>query len=119
MLGHRSEEGDEPGLGWLDVDAVRFPSQGSEKVPHMAWAAAKPEPGHALFHGLDADASYYFSHSYYAVAGGGASTIATTDYGTTFASAVQRDNVFGVQFHPEKSHLSGLAVLRNFAERVL
>jgi glutamine amidotransferase len=112
-----SEEGEESGLGWLPGDVVRFraPADAQLHVPHIGWNTIAPAREHPLFVGLDAQAGFYFLHSYLTRCGE-QDTLATTDYGGPFACAVGRDNILGVQFHPEKSHGNGIQLLRNFAE---
>ncbi|MAO55494.1 MAG: imidazole glycerol phosphate synthase subunit HisH [Rhodospirillaceae bacterium] len=120
MLGRKSEEGELPGLGWIDMDVVRFPRKAGIKVPHMGWntvAPAQPNGAvHPLFAGNDPDPRFYFVHSYHFACNDEAEVAAICDYGGPFAAAVARDNVWGVQFHPEKSHRFGADLLRNFAE---
>src|SRR5690606_10785677 len=121
LLARRSEEGRLPGLGWIAADVVRFrpaPGDATLKVPHMGWNRALPTGPSALFDGLDdEDAGFYFVHSYHLVCDDEADVSALTPHGTRFASAVRRGNLYGTQFHPEKSHRYGLRLLRNFAER--
>ena len=113
-----SEEGNAEGLGWLDARTVRFDFNGNGhglKVPHMGWdAIAVKKPSH-IMEGIGADASFYFVHSYHVRCNDPGDVLATTSYGIEFASAVQRDNITGVQFHPEKSHHYGVRLLENFA----
>ena len=85
------------------------------KIPHMGWNTAEPTRSSPLLAGLKSPAYFYFVHSYHAVASNPGDVLANTEYGTLFPSIVQRNNVFGVQFHPEKSHDNGLRVLKNFA----
>jgi glutamine amidotransferase len=112
-----SEEGKEDGLGWLAGDVVRFraPERAQLYVPHIGWNTIAPAREHPLFAGLDQQAGFYFLHSYQ-VRSSEQDTLATTEYGGAFASAAGRDNILGVQFHPEKSHGNGIQLLRNFAE---
>lgn len=117
MLGTGSEEGSEPGLGWFDMSVRRFPKNEGFRVPHMGWnGVSMPDPDHPLVAGLGDDTRFYFVHSYYLEPGAGVGTLMTTDYGLSFAAAVSRDNISGVQFHPEKSHRFGKQLLSNFAE---
>jgi glutamine amidotransferase len=120
MLGRKSEEGELPGLGWIDMDVVRFPRKEGLKVPHMGWNSVTPalvrNAPHPLFAGNDAAPRFYFVHSYHFQCDRPEDVAATCDYGAPFAAAVARGNVWGVQFHPEKSHRFGAALLRSYAE---
>lgn len=119
MLAGSSEEGSMPGLGWIDGEVKKFrPSfSGSTiRVPHMGWNNVKPLKLNGLFDGLDRDARFYFLHSYYFRCRKNEDVIALTDYDGDFASAVNSGNVYGVQFHPEKSHQWGIQLLNNFAK---
>lgn len=119
MLASSSEEGEEPGLGWIDADVakIRFP-EGAERgvLPHMGWSTVTPKPDEPLLDGLDDSLGFYFLHSYQVVCNDPTDVIATADYATPFHCAVRRNNVHGVQFHPEKSHRNGIRLLKNFAE---
>jgi imidazole glycerol-phosphate synthase subunit HisH len=117
ILMDRSEEGEQGGLGWLPGDVVRFraPEGAQLHVPHIGWNTIAPAREHPLFAGLDEQAGFYFLHSYLTRCSE-PDTLATTDYGGTFACVAGRDNILGVQFHPEKSHGNGIQLLRNFAE---
>jgi glutamine amidotransferase len=113
MLFERGEEGDTPGLGVLAGTVPRFRVTGL-KVPHMGWNEVMQARAHPLWEGI-ADASrFYFVHSYYPVPADPALTAATAHYGAPFTCAVARDNIFAVQFHPEKSQSAGLQLLSNF-----
>lgn len=112
-----SEEGGEPGLGWLDADTVRFKfagNGGNLKVPHMGWNEVDDRRAHYLLDGGDAERRYYFVHSFHVVCSDPELVVGETMYGYPFPSIVARDNIVGVQFHPEKSHRFGMALLRNF-----
>ncbi len=119
MLGKVSEEGHLAGLGLLDAHCKRFSftDDHRQKVPHMGWSLLAPrQQESALLKGLDAKARFYFVHSYHMVCADPADVLATACYGSEFVAMVQRGNVFGAQFHPEKSHRFGMALLHNFAE---
>ena len=101
--------------GDLEDEPASGPTKGL-KIPHMGWNIASPTRNSPLLEGLKSPAYFYFVHSFHAVAGNPSDILAATHYGTDFPSIVQRNNVFGVQFHPEKSHDNGLLVLKNFVE---
>jgi imidazole glycerol-phosphate synthase subunit HisH len=116
MLGHGSEEGTEPGLGWLDLRVRRFPAVVGLRVPHMGWNNVRVEqPWHPLVAGFEPDARFYFVHSYRIEPADPADVLLSADYGGRFAAAVARGSISGVQFHPEKSHRFGKRLLGNFA----
>lgn len=115
LLFTQSEEGgSHRGLDLLPGKVVRLPS--SVRVPHMGWNQLNFPKVSGLFRGVPEGAFVYFVHSYYAVPEDPATVAATTDYGVKFASAIARDNIFGFQFHPEKSQAVGLRILGNFLE---
>jgi glutamine amidotransferase len=118
MLACSSEEGSIPGLGWIKGEVNRFDSstRNSICVPHMGWNDVRPVKTNGLFQGLNRDARFYFLHSYYFQSKKREDIIAVTDYGGEFACAVNHGNIFGVQFHPEKSHHWGILLLENFAK---
>jgi glutamine amidotransferase len=112
-----SEEGDVAGLGWIDARTVRFRAERIDqppRIPHVGWNTFSPVRGSSLFSGVREDQRFYFTHSYHLECADPADELARTHYGYSFTSAVQRGNIYGVQFHPEKSHLEGLGVLLNF-----
>ena len=121
LLMGRSEEGQRPGLGWIKGEVVKFRFEGQDnrlKIPHMGWnaiVAAKPSP---LLQGIDAESRFYFVHSFHVECGDPEDILARTEHGYSFVSALQRGNIMGVQFHPEKSHKFGMQLLKNFAEAV-
>ena len=116
LLGRRSEEGQLPGLGWLPLECVRFPPDPMLRVPHMGWNTVSPQAESSwLAPALQADSRFYFAHSYYMRCDVPADVRGTTVHGVEFASIVGRDNIFGTQFHPEKSLRHGLAVMQSFA----
>jgi imidazole glycerol-phosphate synthase subunit HisH len=119
MLADSSEEGIESGLGWIkgrvckfDANLIPFKS----RLPHMGWNTIFPKENISLFNGIENQARFYFLHSYYFECDKESEVISKTDYGITYASAVNNENVFGVQFHPEKSHSYGIRLLNNFAK---
>jgi glutamine amidotransferase len=121
MLFERSEEGDTPGLGLLPGRVRRFPAErmvdpggGRLKVPHMGWNEVEQVGSHPLWQGIPQGSRFYFVHSYYADPGAREATAGVSTYGLQFACAVARDNLFAVQFHPEKSQAAGLRLLSNF-----
>jgi glutamine amidotransferase len=110
------EMGDHKGLGLLAGHVTRFPDVPGLKVPHMGWNQLRVLKASRLLHDLP-EASYaYFVHSYYCVPSGADDVAAVVDYGIPFTAVVQRDNIYGVQFHPEKSQQTGLRILTNFLE---
>jgi glutamine amidotransferase len=110
------EMGEHPGLGLLAGKVVRFGESLAVKVPHTGWNQVELEQETRLLEGIDTGAYVYFNHSYYCQAWNSSDVIARTDYGLKYACAVQHENIFGVQFHPEKSQAMGLKILRNFLE---
>lgn len=121
MMARRSDEGVAAGLGWFAAEVRRLDfSQTSQKtrarIPHMGWNDVAPVRESGLLRGLETGARFYFLHSYYFVPGAEELVLAVTDYNGRFASAVHSSNLYGVQFHPEKSHGWGIQLLRNFAE---
>ena len=117
MLGRKSEEGKLPGLDLIPFDNIRFRLDDSElKVPHMGWDIVSFEKDHPLLKGLEGTQRYYFVHSYHAVCDRNENVLMKCDYGYEFACAVAKENIMGVQFHPEKSHDFGMALLSNFVK---
>ena len=116
MLGKGSEEGTVSGLGLIDGFCKRLRSNGNDsiRIPHMGWNELTLCRDGGLFEGL-AGSRFYFVHSYHLVCTDAGDELARTHYGDDFTAAVNRGNVWGVQFHPEKSHRFGMALLRNFA----
>jgi glutamine amidotransferase len=113
-----SAEGQCAGLGWIDAECLRFePGVEALKVPHMGWNRVRVLRPDALVDTLPEEPRFYFVHSYHVRCRDGADALLATRYGVEFTSAFRRGNVWGVQFHPEKSHRFGMQLLRNFAER--
>jgi len=115
LITRGSEEGVMPGLGWVEGESRRFPADGSLKVPHMGWNAVTMTRASPLTSGLPEDARFYFVHSYYVMTDRPEDSVLTTRYGVTFAAAIEAGNIYGAQFHPEKSHKFGMQLLTNFA----
>ena len=118
ILGNSSEEGLLPGLGWIDgevnkIDASLITQR--TRLPHMGWNNISPVKSNNLLVNIDNTARFYFLHSFYFKCHNIENEIAQTHYGLTFSSVVNSENIYGVQFHPEKSHEFGVKVLRNFA----
>lgn len=117
LLGRGSEEGEKNGLGLIPFDNVRFniPDNMNLKVPHMGWDIVDfKQKDNKLLEGIGENQRYYFVHSYHAVCDNAENVLMTCDYGYEFAAAVCKDNVYGVQFHPEKSHDFGMRLFENF-----
>jgi glutamine amidotransferase len=112
------EMGAHAGLGLLAGKVTRFAESLSVKIPHTGWNQFEVQDDSCLFNGINSGMYVYFNHSYYCEVWDSSDVMATTDYGIKYACAVQRENVFGVQFHPEKSQAVGLRILKNFLEAV-
>ena len=118
MLAHSSDEGILPGLGWMDASVKKFDISKinySTHLPHMGWNDIKSVKQNDILKGLENNAKFYFLHSYYFHCNNQTDTIAVTEYGIEFSCAVNKNNIYGVQFHPEKSHQYGIQLLNNFA----
>lgn len=118
LLAEASDEGNLPGLGWIrgqvrKIDDSTLPTL--PHLPHMGWNSVNLRGHSRLFDGIDADQGFYFLHSYYFDSASPDDASATVNYGGELTCAVERDLVFGVQFHPEKSHSNGMRLLQNFA----
>jgi glutamine amidotransferase len=121
LLTKRSEEGNLPGLGWLDAETVRFKFDATQtdlKVPHMGWNSISITQPHPIFEGMYADPRFYFVHSYHFLCNDPRDILAKTCYGYEFTSVVTKENIVGTQFHPEKSHKFGMKLLKNFVELI-
>jgi glutamine amidotransferase len=123
LLFDHSEEGDAAGLGILPGNVIRFVAKDMHdemgaklKVPHMGWNHVYRTRPHALWQGIEDGARFYYVHSYYVVPQDPNVAAAYTEYPKRFTCAVARDNIFAVQFHPEKSHQAGLQLLSNFVQ---
>jgi glutamine amidotransferase len=119
ILAESSEEGDLAGLGWIKGRVKKFDVSAymhKPYLPHMGWNTISPKIDHPIFSNLDSEQGFYFVHSYYFESIDESNILATSDYGMEFSSAVYNNNIFGVQFHPEKSHSNGIQLLENFAK---
>jgi imidazole glycerol-phosphate synthase subunit HisH len=112
LFDHSCELGEHDGLGLIAGQVVPIPND--QTVPHMGWNSVRPADGMDLFDGLRAEEHFYFAHSFHAHIGDPQVRVALTDYGRPMAAAVQKGNIYGLQFHPEKSGPVGMQVLRNF-----
>ena len=119
MMAHSSDEGILGGLGWIDASVKKFDETKIKQVtrlPHMGWNDVYPVISNPLFEGLEKDALFYFLHSYYFECNNSGDVLAISEYGGEFACAAHHENVYGIQFHQEKSHHYGETLLHNFAK---
>jgi imidazole glycerol-phosphate synthase subunit HisH len=118
ILANSSEEGKIPGLGWVQGSVKRFDESKiihKPHLPHMGWNDVKPLSYDTIFNNIVEEPLFYFLHSYYFSANNESNILAIANYGGEFTCAVRNDNIYGVQFHPEKSHNNGIELLKNFA----
>jgi len=109
------EGGESAGLGWIDGQVQRLAPSGEDiRIPHIGWNEVRPRRESALFHGIAPGKDFYFVHSYHMVCRNQTDIAAETPYAGGFVSAVHRDHIFGVQFHPEKSQKAGFQLIKNF-----
>lgn len=119
LMGRGSEEGDQPGLGWIDGSCIRFNFDNSThdlRIPHMGWNTVIIKQQNRLIDNDTEDTRFYFVHSYHFQCNTPEQVLATTVYGYEFPCAVANGNILGVQFHPEKSHKFGMRLLTHFIE---
>ena len=117
LLTNSSEEGIENGLGYINASAKKFVFNDNKmKVPHMGWNIVKKATPSLLTQDIKEESRFYFVHTYYVEVMHQKNSILKTNYGLEFDSAIQHKNVYGTQFHPEKSHKFGIKILKNFSE---
>jgi glutamine amidotransferase len=116
LFAKKSEEGKLKGLGWIEAEVIKFKfgRETNLKIPHMGWNNIIIKKKDNLFNGLEEESKFYFVHSYHLVCEKEEDVLATTNYGYDFPSVVKKNNILGVQFHPEKSHKYGMKLLENF-----
>jgi glutamine amidotransferase len=113
----RSEEGKMPGLGWIDGETIRFQFNEEKRklrIPHMGWNIVEIRQRDPLFEEMYSEPRFYFVHSYHVICRSEEDVLTQTFYGYEFVSSVRKENIYGVQFHPEKSHKFGMKLLDNF-----
>lgn len=118
LMSTKSEEGSLQGLGWLDAEVkkFRFPADSKLKIPHMGWNTVDIAKFNDLLDSSMGLHRFYFVHSYHVICNDSADILATAFHGIRFCAAFQKDNIWGVQFHPEKSHRFGMALIKRFLE---
>ena len=116
LMAKRSEEGDAEGFGWFDAKVIRFKVSDTTryKIPHIGWNTTNLVKDSPLYKNIDSNSEFYFVHSYHIQCNNLNDILSETIYDYPFTSAIQKENIFGVQFHPEKSHDAGEMLLRNF-----
>lgn len=119
LMTDSSEEGELKGLGWISAETKKFELDSNKyKIPHMGWNEVKIEKESNLFTGMEEQENrFYFVHSYHLVCNEPGDILVSTNYGYDFTCGVERGNILGVQFHPEKSHKFGMQLLKNFSEK--
>jgi glutamine amidotransferase len=118
LFTNKSEEGNLPGLGWIDAEAVKFKFDGNQslrnKIPHMGWNTVEITQKNGLFDDMYPEPRFYFLHSYHVCCNNTENILTKTVHGFSFVSSIVKDNITGIQFHPEKSHKFGMKLLSNF-----
>jgi imidazole glycerol-phosphate synthase subunit HisH len=118
LMAETGEEGNTKGLGWLKARAIKFRVNDTmrHKVPHMGWNQIQIRKPSLMLEGIDDLAEFYFAHSYHLELSDDSDLVTETEYETCFPSGVEHGNIFGVQYHPEKSHDNGVKLLKSFVE---
>lgn len=118
IMAKSSDEGKLPGLGWFDAEVKLFDAKNltfKTQYPHMGWNTMKPVKESPVLTNLNEGSRFYFLHSYYVICNNQEDILTETTYGITYASAINKNNIYGIQYHPEKSHSNGVQLLKNFA----
>lgn len=118
LFSSHSQEGMKPGLNWLNAQTIKFIPQNNRKIPHMGWNTIEIRKKNPILDGLPQDSRFYFVHSYHVVCNDEEDILAVTSYDGEFVSALHKGNIWGTQFHPEKSHRFGLKLLSNFVNNI-
>jgi glutamine amidotransferase len=119
IMAKRSDEGKNPGLGWIEGEVKLFDKESipyATRYPHMGWNSITPVKQHKILEGINEGSRFYFLHSYYFSCFDENDILTHTKYGITYVSAVNHENVYGIQYHPEKSHSNGVQLLKNFSQ---
>lgn len=120
VMAKTSEEGERDGLGWFDAEVKKLNSKNEDGeavlLPHMGWNSVQQHKENHLFEEIDPERGFYFLHSYHFVCNSESDVLAKTNYGNIVTSAISKGNIFGTQFHPEKSHINGIQIFKNFSE---
>jgi glutamine amidotransferase len=119
LMTKKSEEGSKNGLGWFNAETIKFDKTklpDSYKIPHMSWVEAKYNTDSKLFKNITENPRFYFVHTYHLHTNNQTDILTTANYGYEFVAGLEKENIVGVQFHPEKSHKFGMQILRNFVE---
>lgn len=119
LMTKSSEEGSLPGFGWIDAETIKFKfDEGGKKfpIPHMGWELVNQQKESGLMKNMFSEPRFYFVHSFFVKAKNSSDVLLTTKYGNDYVSGFEKDNIIGVQFHPEKSHKFGMCLLKNFVE---
>lgn len=120
VMAKKSDEGEREGLGWFDAEVKKLEPKNEDGeavlLPHMGWNSVQQMKDNSLFSDIDPEIGFYFLHSYHFVCFNEGDVLAKTNYGNIVTSAALKDNIFGTQFHPEKSHTNGIQIFKNFSE---
>jgi glutamine amidotransferase len=118
LMAKESEEGNAEGLGWFDSKVIKFSVSDKikHKIPHIGWNRINIKKNSLLMNNISESSEFYFLHSFYMKTNNQSDVLNETEYDFIYPSAIERDNIFGVQYHPEKSYKAGLQLLKNFVE---